>query len=255
MSTLLEQVAEPQPQYNPKTRWQYNTCDYCGGRKKRYARACRICIIPLKKKQRKREVERAEIIQPNDESIRHVALTMGMIAIISAHRYEEVMKLNWGTVVGRNGNLYASCGAFRKNGKQKSVLMHNFLTGLDRVDHINGNGLDNRDGNLRPATQSENCRNRRKMSTNTSGYIGICWDRRRRLWRGSIYFEGKNINLGWFSEPVEGAPVRDVASLLLYKEFAKLNFPERKSEYLATIASPDFESPLKSRWPSYRPRY
>src|SRR5688500_6023762 len=42
-----------------------------------------------------------------------------------------------------------------------------------RVDHRNGNGLDNRKANLRFATHTQNMRNARKRSTGTSQYKGV----------------------------------------------------------------------------------
>jgi hypothetical protein len=41
------------------------------------------------------------------------------------------------------------------------------------IDHIDGNGLNNRITNLRLATQSENVSNRAKQTNNTSGFKGI----------------------------------------------------------------------------------
>lgn len=64
-------------------------------------------------------------------------------------------------------------------------------------DHINGNGCDNRWCNLRDVTPSENCRNRRQRSDNTSGANGVRYLDGR--WRAEIKVHGKRTHLGMFS--------------------------------------------------------
>ncbi|RIB01975.1 hypothetical protein C2G38_2050442 [Gigaspora rosea] len=50
------------------------------------------------------------------------------------------------------------------------------------IDHINRNGLDNRECNLRKTTPRENNLNRWKRKDNTSGYNGISFDKNMNAW-------------------------------------------------------------------------
>jgi hypothetical protein len=82
----------------------------------------------------------------------------------------------------------AYCGrSYRRkeDGKASLQWLHRFILGEpDGVcDHINGNGLDNRRGNLRVVTQAENQQNRHRTSAK-SGVVGVHWDRRRGGRRG-----------------------------------------------------------------------
>ncbi len=65
------------------------------------------------------------------------------------------------------------------------------------IDHINGDGNDNRASNLREATRTENAQNKRKaQSTSKSGVQGVKFDRRRGAWVARIKVGGSEKYLG-----------------------------------------------------------
>lgn len=66
------------------------------------------------------------------------------------------------------------------------------------IDHINGLTDDNRIENLRVVTIQDNRRNQKKPITNTSGVVGVGWDKSRGLWTSSIKVGGVQKNLGRF---------------------------------------------------------
>jgi hypothetical protein len=59
------------------------------------------------------------------------------------------------------------------------------------IDHLNGNKLDNRIENLRPATYAENNFNKGITKTNKSGVKGVCWLKKRNKWNVSVSLGGK----------------------------------------------------------------
>lgn len=67
-----------------------------------------------------------------------------------------------------------------------------------QIDHINGDTLDNRIANLRDVTRSDNMKNTSIGSTNTSGHLGVSFDKKRKQWRASITSDKRFIYLGRF---------------------------------------------------------
>lgn len=72
----------------------------------------------------------------------------------------------------------------------------------EHIDHINGNGLDNRMENLREATRSENMQNIKKAHKNNSaGLMGA--HKHKKKWRAEIRLNKMYIYLGTFDTPEE----------------------------------------------------
>lgn len=66
------------------------------------------------------------------------------------------------------------------------------------IDHINGNGADNRPCNLRDVTHQENLRNQRRSKNNTSGTTGVNFFKRDGNWMASITVNRQSKHLGYF---------------------------------------------------------
>ena len=84
-----------------------------------------------------------------------------------------------------------------------------FATGEDPgasfVDHINGNGLDNRISNLRLCTKAENAHNQKRSRRNTSGYKGVYLCKNRGGWVGCFKYNNQTHRKYGFKSPEDAA--------------------------------------------------
>ena len=91
----------------------------------------------------------------------------------------------------------------------------------DQLDHINGNKLDNRIENLRPATAGQNCQNVGRRRRNSTGFRGVL--RFKGRFRGRFMADGKMIDVGYYDTAIETARAVNEAMLKHHGEFARLN--------------------------------
>lgn len=79
------------------------------------------------------------------------------------------------------------------------------------VDHINGDGTDNRIENLRMATVSDNAKNAKLSSANSSGVTGVVRLKNTDKWKAQIGHNGKCVFLGHFDTMEEAIAARKQA--------------------------------------------
>jgi hypothetical protein len=73
------------------------------------------------------------------------------------------------------------------------------------LDHINGDGFDNRIANLRLCSFSENKANSARYKNNKTGFKGVFWNKKLNKFTASLRVNGKGIFLGVFPSKEEAA--------------------------------------------------
>lgn len=89
--------------------------------------------------------------------------------------------------------------------------MHHGEWPSGEIDHINGDGLDNRIENLRCVTRQENMKNTCVRSNSTSRITGVSWCKRKRKWRAYISWQGRQVFLGYHSDIERAKAARKLA--------------------------------------------
>lgn len=107
----------------------------------------------------------------------------------------------------------------------KNTRMHRLFLPLSKqVDHINNIRYDNRRGNLRSVTNTQNQMNQLKCKTpKTSIYKGVSWSKERETWRVYIRANKKSIYLGSYNTEEEAALAYNKAASFFFGEYARLN--------------------------------
>ena len=167
-------------------------------------------------------------------AFRKIKLTRGKYAKVSQEDFARMNKDRWYVTTKNNQTFYAVRMIYA-GGRKKQIQMHRAIMNPEKnlvVDHRDGDGLNNTRGNLRIATQAENCYNKRKCrNKRSSQYKGVSYRKRDKKWTAVITFKGISINLGMFEDEIEAAKAYDEAAKAydeaareLYREYAHLNF-------------------------------
>lgn len=157
-----------------------------------------------------------------DGNIAYLPLTQGYEAIIDADLAPFLGQWLWQVTI-RQDFAYAVGRMGQKRKTQK--YLHRVIAAPKagyHVDHINGNGLDNRRENLRVTTMSQNLMNQRKSRANTSGFKGVSFHKQRQKWRACIKKDGKYMHLGLFNTPEAAYAAYCEASAKLHGEFGRV---------------------------------
>ena len=109
----------------------------------------------------------------------------------------------------------------------KSIYMHRLIMNAPDdaiVDHIDGDGLNNKKNNLRLVTKSQNGMNAKKKTKTTSKFKGVSFHKRTGKWRayGRSALTGKVYDLGYYSLEIRAAQVYN-EFCVKHNPYARLN--------------------------------
>ncbi len=153
--------------------------------------------------------------------MKQIKLTQNKVAIVDDGDYELLAQWKW-HANNQHGNWYA---INPKMGRMHRFVMNNPID-LE-VDHLNGDGLDNRRCNLRACTHSQNMMNQKAKTCQTSKYKGVWWQKDRKKWVSSIRLNQQKIYVGSFLDEGDAGRAYNKKARELYGGFAKLNIIEK----------------------------
>lgn len=133
-----------------------------------------------------------------------------------------VMEWTWRAVRLRKWLYVTRAPAKAEQSPTRTLYLHRVILQAPKgvkVDHENGNGLDNRRENLRFATSQENGRNRGLNANNTSGHNGVHWHIHDERWVARIKVDYKYIHLGNFKTFEEALEARIATEIKYFGEF------------------------------------
>lgn len=113
-----------------------------------------------------------------------------------------------GTVCLEHKTYYIIISISGKRYYEHRIMWQMFIGNVpDVIDHIDGDGQNNKLSNLRDGTEI-NMKNIRKPSTNTSGIIGVHWSSERKKWVAQGQKGKSRLSLGRYTDFFEACCAR-----------------------------------------------
>ncbi len=164
-----------------------------------------------------------------------ISLPNGMAAFVDDEDFDRVSNYRWHcrtdastSMLNRHRRHVYVKAHGRGTQAGKCFYLHRLILWIfdaRHVDHINGDGLDNRKSNLRVASQHQNGGNARVWDRRKSSvFKGVYFMRRDNKWAAQICLNRINIRLGAYATEHEAAMEYDRAARKHFGEFARTNF-------------------------------
>lgn len=155
----------------------------------------------------------------------YIELTQGKRTRVDAKDFKWLNQFKWCAVRGIH-TWYARRNIYTP--ELHAIWMHREILGLRHkdgkyTDHINHDGLDNRQNNLRICTHSTNMMNCADHKNSSSKFKGVNWHVPRQKWLARIMRNGKAHHLGLFEFERDAALAYNRAAIEYFGSFACLN--------------------------------
>lgn len=181
--------------------------------------------------------------------MKQIKLNPNGVALVDDADFEYLNKFRWylsaqGYAIG--GEKTKTRKAFEK--------MHRFVMNISdpniKIDHKDGNKLNNQKINLRRATPAQNTHNSKKAAGTKNNYKGTNYLQRIGLWQSRCRMNGLDFFLGHYKSEIAAAYAYNKKALEL-SEFSRINYLPFSTEYLEALLISDFStrfSPTQSKY-------
>lgn len=147
--------------------------------------------------------------------------------------YELLKQYTW-TLSHVGGCFYAKAWLYGSD-KPKIIKMHRLVLGFPdyKIDHKDRNGLNNKKSNLRKFEGGQNRMNSSISKNNTTGFKGVTYEQKKKLWLTHIGFKGEKIKGGRFKNKYAAALRYNQLAIKYFGEFAVINKLTEEEQLLA----------------------
>ena len=148
-----------------------------------------------------------------------ISLVGGHEVLVDDEDFVLLSQRRWFISKNRRGHAYATTTI-----DGKWVGMHRFIMRPEKgliVDHINGNGLDNRRCNLRVCTHGQNKQNSKSNRDLPKGVHKRVQRTGGIVYRAQLRHDGRLLNLGTFQTPDEASAAYFAKAKQIFGQFAR----------------------------------
>ena len=126
-----------------------------------------------------------------------------------------------GSLVTRQGKTYRQIELFNVKylAHRLAWKLHYGVEPPETIDHVDGDGSNNKICNLREATTSQNGWNVKRGARNKSGFKGVSFNTEKNKWRAAIHVNKRTILIGYYKTPEEASEAYQKASVQYHGEF------------------------------------
>lgn len=170
----------------------------------------------------------------------------GFQVLVDDEDVERVMQRGWSVAESFDVGGNPSHNVFGTTSAKEPLAR--FILGMEKVsklmvDHISGDGLDNRKENLRAVTNSQNQMNRKVNANSSTGVKGVKQISPKRF-QARIVKDGFLHVIGHYFSAESAGIAYDNAAREMFGAFARLNFPDR---HVPTPVE-EYETSTNEKW-------
>jgi hypothetical protein len=162
-----------------------------------------------------------------------IYLTQGKVAFVDEKYVIKLINRSWQAHKSPDKKTWYARRTDRIDGVKVTIQMHQLIAdwmGLIVpfgyvLDHIDRDGLNNREENIRVVTYSQSCANQTRRYNTKNKYIGVDYIEIYHC-KVRIQHDGIQENIDVYDTEENAARVRDILARKYHGEAARLNFPD-----------------------------